>query len=178
LLSPLSPYEEKILEQARSMVPGQPPKPWRHNVFIHVGGLQACGWDMKENLVIISSNGYSINTADGNRLVRDMDYETTFDAITSDSLKFVIPATQEKIDIFGLMAGGGIYVAPDLWRLQIVYPWWPKGVVLLKSPASRGYLEGQMIDSGSIDGWLHCGFSPSGQHFIIFGSAGLYWFSR
>lgn len=184
-MTPLTSFEQSILEQAREMKSGDPPEPWSNGICIPAAGVLACGWDGNENTILISHDGYSINeTKTGKRLHRDRDHVETFEAMSSNHLRFTIPATSEQIDIFGLIAGDGIQVSEDKWELERIYPWWPRGVIIIREPYVVGsgklkYLDrAHLLDTGRLDGWLRQGFSPSGKHFVFIGSGGAYVFSR
>lgn len=183
--SPLTSYQQDILKQARAMKPGEPPHPWGNRLIVPAAGVLAGGWDKNDNIILISSDGYSLtNPASGERLIRNRDSEITFKSISSGYLDFKIPDNGEEIRIFGLNAGDGTHITQDGWILEVIYPWWPLDVVIIKTPFVVGsglhaYLDrAHMIKLLRLDGWLKCGFSPSDKYFVVLGSGGAEIFSR
>lgn len=175
-LSPLDPYQQGLLSQARSLLPEPPPGPWRAGVNIHAGGIVAAGWD-EDRIVLLSHSGYSmIHPSTGERLARDRDRDATWTALAQDRLSFTIPATSKKIPVFGIWGGDGCHVTADGWRVEVIYPWWPLPAVILGAPigpGANGPLEGAtLLDGVDGGGWICCGFSPSGSHLMIVESAG------
>ena len=183
--SPLTPYETEILAQARSLVAGDPPKPWRRSVIVDAAGVQVGGWTKDDQVLVISVDGYSVTAADtGRRLVRDRDQATTFAALSPDRMLFRVPTTGEAVSVFGVYGGNGIHQTQDGWGVEVIYPWWPRAAVIMRTPFVRGsglhnYLDrAHVIELHRLDGWLRCGFSPSGRPLLILGSAGAELFSR
>lgn len=183
--SPLNDYQVEMLKLARNLHPAEPPLPWGRRVIIPAAGVLAAGWDKSENMLLISVDGYSLSdSSTGERLVRDRDSERTYAALVSNDLRFENPETHELIDIFGVNGGDGIHRTEDQWTLQKIYPWWPKEAVIIKSPFIPGSGKHHLLDDAyliklvRIDGWLKCGFSPSGKHFAVVGSGGAEVFSR
>jgi hypothetical protein len=184
--SPLSSGEIELLSQTRALKPGLPPAPWKDRTIISASGVLAGGWDISENILLISTDGYSVsNPKTGEVMVRNRDYARTFASILPGYLQFKIPDTEEEIiDIFGINAGDGIHRTEDGWILRKVYPWWPQEAVLIKSPFVPDSGRHNLLDDAYIvslerlTGWLRCGFSSSGKYFAIIGSAGAEIFSR
>ena len=166
------------------MVAGDPPAPWGLRIIIPAAGVWSGGWDRDEHVVLISGEGYSISDADtGERLVRDRDGVRTSAALSDRYLSFTIPATGEKIAVFGIHGGDGGHHGHDGWSLEAIYPWWPNTNIILEpnlgpGAGRREYLDGTyLIDVKRLSGWLKCGFSPSGCRFMILGSGGAEVFS-
>jgi hypothetical protein len=183
--SPLNQYQVDLLNRTRALKPTEPPEPWGNKVIVAAGGVLAAGWDKAENFLLISVEGYSLtDPASGVRLLRNRDREKTFASILPGNLQFRMVETQEIISIFGVNGGDGIHHTEDGWTLAYVYPWWPEEAVLIKLPFVPGSGRYHLLDDAylikleRIDGWLKCGFSPSGKHFAIVGSAGAEIFSR
>ncbi|KOP67460.1 hypothetical protein AMS62_21095 [Bacillus sp. FJAT-18019] len=175
-------FEIDLLHQAQAKEPAKPPHPWIHEVIIPAGGCIACGWDAEENLVLISSSGYSITQPlTGNRIYRDQDPNISDTHMSADSLSFRIPHSGQDIPIFGFESGDGIHMTNDGWMLEVIYPWWPRASVALDQLFVPGYeylQQAVMIDLNRLDGRIKCGFSPSGRHFVILGSGGALIYSR
>jgi hypothetical protein len=183
--SPLNKDEISLLNQMRGLKPSLPPEPWGNRVIVAASGVIASGWDKSENILLISTDGYSLSdSSSGTRVSRDRDREKTFDSILPSYLQFRLTETQEIIDIFGVNGGDGIHRTKDGWTLKTVYPWWPHESVILKPPfvpgsGRHGLLDdAYMIELQRLTGWLKCGFSPAGKYFAIVGSAGAEIFSR
>lgn len=177
-----TPFEIDLLHQAQGMSASNPPSPWGNEIVIPASGCIACGWDQSENLVLISSSGYSITeVATGALIHRDRDSELTDDRISNDQLSFEIPVHNEVIDIFGFEAGDGIKITNDGWSVQVIYPWWPRASVILEHlfRANYQYLkDATLLDIKRLDGDLKCGFSPTGKCLVILGSGGAVVYSR
>lgn len=175
-------YELKLLDFAQEMKPTDPPDPWKHCVIIAAAGVIAGGWDINENIVLISGSGFSINhPITGVQIHRDRDSEKTYAHILNNGLTFKLPTFNEEIDIFGFKAGDGIHMTDDGWNLEVIYPWWPRASVIIDHVFSKSYnylKTAVMINVPRLDGRLKCGFSPSGSYFVILGSGGAIVYSR
>ncbi|RAR44612.1 hypothetical protein [Paenibacillus sp. MDMC362] len=175
-------FEIDLLQKAQAKEPTKPPHPWTAEVSIPAAGCIACGWDAEENLVLISSNGYSITQAKSGTLIyRDRDSDVTEDHISDNYLSFHIPQSGEDIPIFGFESGDGIHITHDGWMLEVIHPWWPRASVVLDQVFVPNYeylKQAVMIDLNRLDGKIKCGFSPSGRHFVILGSGGALLYSR
>lgn len=170
-------YELALLEKAQKMIPQVPPLPWRQQTVLSASGVIAAGWDSKENIILISSNsGYSINhSMTGERILRDRDTDRTENNIIDRGLKFIIPESAEEIEIFGIEAGDGVHLTDEGWSLEVIYPWWPRASVIIDHVFVQGYeylLNATMLDIPRLDGWIKCGFAPSGNQFMVIGSGG------
>ncbi len=183
--SPLNESQREILQRARELRPTEPPQPWGSRKIISASGVLAAGWDQAGKILLVSMDGYSLSDPNtGERLVRDRDRGKTYAAMVFNNLRFQSPETQELIDIFGINGGDGIHRTQDGWTLKKIYPWWPEEAVILQPPFISSAGNYPLIDNAylikliRLDGWLKCGFSPSGQHFMIVGSAGAEVFSR
>lgn len=177
-----TPFEIDLLHQAQAKEPAKPPLPWTDEVIIPAAGCIACGWDAEENLVLISSSGYSITqTRTGSVIHRDRDAHETEEHISDDYLSFRMPLNGQEIRLFGFESGDGIHITNDGWTLEVIYPWWPRASVLLDHVFIPNYeylKRAHMIDLNRLDGSLKCGFSPSGKHFVMMGSGGALMYSR
>lgn len=186
LNSPLNDFEKSILTQARNMIPIDPPLPWQRTHIISAAGVIAAGWDEAENILLISSDGYSLNDPiTGKRIRRETNRESTYAAITPDHLSFEQPTFEKPIRIFGINGGDGIHLTQDGWELEIIYPWWPRSIAIIRTPfvldsEMHGYLDRahairlERLETTN----LKCSFSPTGNHFMIIGSSGAEVFSR
>jgi hypothetical protein len=112
-VSPVTAYQRQLRAEALAMVPSPPPAPWHALVAIFAGGLIAVGWDQAEQLVLISHDGYSLQTPAGERLVRDRDTQRADDAFSATRLEWTIPETHEVVSVYGLHGGGGIARTAD-----------------------------------------------------------------
>lgn len=184
--SPLSDFEKSILTQARHMTLADPPIPWKRNHIISTAGVFAAGWDEAENVLLISNDGYSLtDPVTGKRIARETNREVTYEAITPDHLSFEIPALEKPMRIFGINGGDGIHLTEDGWELEVIYPWWPRSIVIIRTPfvldsEMHGYLDrAHAIQLERLENTIvKCGFSPSGNRFMISGSSGAEVFSR
>ncbi|MVO99924.1 hypothetical protein [Paenibacillus lutrae] len=177
-----TPFELDLLGKAQNMQQTVPPEPWIYEVIVPASGVTACGWDEDENLVLISGSGYSITQAiTGKRIHRDRDSSLTDAGMSKDYLTFTVPLTGLVMGVFGFEAGDGIFGTDDGWRLDVIYPWWPRASVVLDNVFRQGYRyleDAVMIDLKRLDGPVKCGFSPSGRHFVVLGSGGALVYSR
>ncbi|MEC0245255.1 hypothetical protein P4H65_05535 [Paenibacillus chitinolyticus] len=178
---PRTDFERDLLRQARRLTPGEPPPPWRLQTVIAAAGVTAGGWDGDGRIVLIGS-GYSVTDAfTGQRLVRERDEAKTERHLAGGGLTFTVPETGEEIGVFGLDGGDGIQMNADGWRLEVIYPWWPRASVILENVFSGGYryLAGAvMLEIPRLDGWLKGGFSPSGEAFMVLGAGGAAVFAK
>lgn len=181
----LNAVEQRILEQARTMPLEEPPPPWIRASAVPVGGVLAGGWAQQDRLVLISPDGYSVtDPGTGRRLLRDHDAAQTYAARSGNNLTFVMPGVGERVPVFGVWGGDGVHVTDDGWEADVIAPWWPRQDTIIRTPfipGSRlhGYLDrAHLLRLQLLDGWLKCGFSPSGMHLLILGSGGAEIFSR
>lgn len=179
--SPLNEYELYALKSARALVPGDPPSPWKLRLSFSAAGLRAGGWDTQENFIVISMDGYSINSPVTGEKSLILGSDEALDSLIDNDLKFRIPTSGEIINVFGVTAGDGIHVTDDSWSLEIIYPWWPQAIVTLEklyqgAPHDWGTTYALKTDLG--DGWVKCGFSSSGKHFALLGEPGVDLFTR
>ncbi|GIN10898.1 hypothetical protein J26TS2_07650 [Shouchella clausii] len=175
-------YELALLEKAQKMVPKAPPLPWRQQAVLSASGVIAAGWDSNENIILLTSSGYSINHAmTGERILRDRDTDRTENNIIDRGLKFIIPDSGEEIDLFGIEAGDGVHLTVEGWSLEVIYPWWPRASVIIDHVFVQGHeylLNATMLDIPRLDGWIKCGFAPSGNKFMVIGSGGAMVFAK
>lgn len=175
-------FELDLLNKAQSMSALNPPPPWTKEFIIPASGCIACGWDLNENLILISGTGYSITEVNsGIVLHRDRDSELTNERISSGNLTFHIPFNDEVINIFGFEAGDGIHTTNDGWIVRVIYPWWPRASVIIENLFKSNYQylnDATMIEINRLDGDLKCGFSLSGKKLVILGSGGAVILSR
>ena len=184
-VTPLNSYEQNMLTKARQLIPSDPPAPWRYVQDIEAPSLIAAGWDPDENLVLISQAGYSINVAHTRKqLLLDLDADV-YTHLTERRLRFHIPKSQTTINVFGVTSGDGIHYmrsGEEVWILNIIYPWWPRGLVTLRPPVLGGrglWKKTTALKLLLVGGeWMRCGFSPSGEHFVVIGSQGAEVFTR
>jgi hypothetical protein len=185
--SSLNEHELRLLEAARDLEPGDPPSPWGARMVVSAAGVLAGGWDDHENVLVISSDGYSVTEpVTGRRLERDRDYKLTYASLSRTGLSFTIPTTSLTVPIFGQFGGDGIHGTQDGWELERIAPWWPHESIVIRTPDGARktgiprYRDGvYMIGLLRLEDFdLRCGFSPSGRHFMILGSAGAEVFSR
>jgi hypothetical protein len=174
--SPLNDSEKAWLQWARSIIPGEPPLPWKRGAVVRAAGVFAGGWDKQENFLLISWDGYSLtHPVSGERLIINLDSEGLYDKLSTTDLSFYLPEHEETIAIFGVRGGDGIHVTQDGWISKVLYPWWPHFLLTL----DKGGLESNGIKLNWLDGsWIKTGFSPSGKHFAVVGEAGLEIFTR
>ncbi|WP_461614950.1 hypothetical protein, partial [Clostridium sp. Marseille-QA1073] len=166
-------FELKLLEKAKLMEVKSLPTPWTNKVILSGTGIIAGGWDSQDNFFLISDFAYSINNPSTGEMINIIyDIEIINNNLTDDYLRFINPVTREVIDIFGLNAGDGVHISYDGWCLEVIYPWWPRASVVINNVfqpgvSSREYLDDTyMIDTEQLDGWIKCGFSKSGNHFV------------
>ncbi|SFF09022.1 hypothetical protein SAMN04487969_113150 [Paenibacillus algorifonticola] len=175
-------FEVDLLYKAQSMKPAKPPHPWETEVIIPAAGCMACGWNSDEDLVLISSSGYSITQARTGVLIhRDRDSNLTYERMSNNDLTFQLPLNNEYTSIFGFESGDGIHTTNDGWIVDVIYPWWPRASVIIDNAfkATYTYLnDATKLDINRLDGNIKCGFSPSGKKLVIMGSGGALIYSR
>ncbi|NQX70410.1 hypothetical protein HQN90_30150 [Paenibacillus alba] len=175
-------FELELLHKAQVLPESNPPPPWIKEIIVPASGCFACGWDLNENLILISSSGYSITEVSSGILIhRNRDSELTNARISSNNLTFHTPYNDEVIDIFGFEAGDGIHTTIDGWFVKVIYPWWPRASVIIENLFKPNYQylnDVTMIELKRLYGDIKCGFSPSGQNLVILGSGGALIYSR
>jgi hypothetical protein len=179
-------HERTILREALSLKESDPPPPWRREAFIAGGGVIAAGWDIDENVLLVSHSGYSITTPSGSRVARDPDAERAYKALSPDSLTFEVPGQSRRVVVFGLHGGDGSHVAAVGWAVEVIQPLWPRAWVILRSPiapgaGNRSYFAGATrltLEGLDLHDWIRTGFSPSGTRLLVVSSGGCVVFAR
>ncbi len=184
--SPLLPEELELLDRARQLVPHPLPSPWSRRTNIPASGIVAGGWNMDEQVLLVSADGYSLTDPhSGKQLARNRDPQLATAALSITTLTFTSGQGSVPIPVFGANGGDGIHAAPDGWRLETIAPWWPQEAILLREPHAQGsgpqrYFNGaHLLDLSGLDPVdLKCGFSPSGLHILVLCFSGAVVFSR
>lgn len=175
-------FELDLVRAAKALRLGPMPEPWREAIIVPAAGAYACGWDEQEQFLMIGTSGYSLTVPDtGEQVARERDSRLTEKSLSSNDLVFSPPQGGSDIRLFGFEAGGGIRVTEDGWRLEVIYPWWPRASVILEQVFAPGYAylrQAVLLDTRRLDGPLICGFSPSGRSIAILGSGGATLYSR
>lgn len=180
-LSLLNDYQLKYRNEILSLNLEEPFEPWKITTEINFEGLFACGWTQSNDIVLVAYGGYEVRTVQGELVYSDYN-QLSYDLMSKDNLSFKI--RDEKIKIFGLYGGNGNLVSSSGWKLELVYPNWPNGVVLMRRPNKSGetldFWEGcKLLKVNSLDyTGLKCGFSNDENSFIISGSNGIEVFSK
>lgn len=176
----LTPREKSLVQAARSLPPADAPRPWGPMTIIPGAGIKAAGWDAAENIVMLSRDGYTVaDPRSGTQLRRDRDFDIT-EGLSADFLHFRLPGAETAVHVFGVWAGDGTHVTADGWRVEVIYPLWPRCQVILHRPPSpvtetQGYFGGaSMLRLTRLEDFgLKCGFSPSGRGLMVLGSGGV-----
>lgn len=166
------------LADAQQLTAGTPPKPWRLSRTFPAGGAVACGWTTNDDaILLISDNAYSVYKIEtGEEVLINFDHNDLYDGYTKDDVHFDVKELGQTVNIFGFRAGGGNRVSSSTdWVVEVIYPWWPRAMVIL----TRVFFIRYAIESdlNPVASWLACGFSVSGKHFAILGNEGVEIFS-
>ena len=176
----LTEHERTILREALALEESEPPPPWALGAFIPGGGVIAAGWDLDENVLLVSHSGYSITTPSGERVTRNRDESLAYKALSPDYLTFEVPEQLRRLGVFGLNGGDGSHRTADGWSLEAIQPRWPRARVLLRAPRGPGagslsYFAGATrLKLAGLDqhDWLRSGFSPSGARLMVVSPGG------
>lgn len=173
-------HENEVLHEAMSLVQSAPPSPWRQVAFIAAGGVIAAGWTEDESILLVSHDGYSLTAADGRRLLRNREPSS----LTPDNLAFALLGHSTPVRVFGAFGGEGSWLTTDGWRIEIVYPLWPRAWLIMRAPSGSGakavFAAVTRLELHGLDehDWLRAGFSPSGNHALVVSASGCLVISR
>ncbi len=194
-------YQRNLVTHLRTLTTQDPPAPWQYMTFVHVGGLEAIGYEESSDLLlIVSSSGRSVvDCLTGDKVARD--YTETEEDLEDDwedggevedwykpfqlLAEGIGPLAGQVIRLAGIGGGGLPTSTPDRWRLEIVAPDWPNSFVILHAPA--GVADKQITPGVQVkvaprhglgDVILVCGFSPTGKSFVVGRSDGVDIFKR
>lgn len=161
-----------------------PPTPWRCVVSIGVGGLTHVGYaENSDTLLILSHQGRGvIDCLTGERVARDD--EEVFPGHDTPQLECpgIGPLEGQTIRIAGLTGGGLPSRTRDGWKLETLALPWPSYSIFL-SPSCRSVLDGlrvttKVADDGGVCEFRACGFSDTGNTFVVALSCAVSIFAR
>lgn len=164
----------------------EPQKPWGNRVVISAAGIIASGWTIDNKVFLLSSDGYSIsNPLTGEREIWNRDEDNTaMSKFSKDNLEYTIDELNQTIKVFGLRGGNGNHLTTDQWNLDSFHPGIGEQIVGLRNLRNRKneseyWKNFDLIKLERLENFtLTYGFSPSENHFGVFGSGGAEIFSR
>jgi hypothetical protein len=161
-----------------------PPEPWRKAGIHGVGGLLSVGFaEHTDSLLVVSSQGRGVfDCHSGQRLARDHAAPDP-DSDWYDEIHLwaigIGPLAGQKIRLAGLHGGGLPLYTSDWWSLTTIAPEWPDYRVILFPPFTDVYSAVQAGVQVAAESELRaCGFSDTGQSFIIATSSDIMIFTR
>ncbi len=166
-------YLDRLRQRLRNMPLLPPPPPWRKVADITVGGLTEVGFgDGTDLLLVVTHSGRGVfDGLTGERLARDYDdpdpewYDP--DRLTA---RGVGPLAGALVRLAGLHGGGLPRVTPDGWKVELAYPDWPRGMVVMEPLGRSVYDERRAADCrkvADIDLPRGYGFSPTGRVLVV-----------
>src|SRR5882672_12480209 len=172
-------YTQGIKQRLQKFQLKAPPLPWHHRGSQPVGGLREIGFaDGTDHLLVVSESGRGIFDAlTGQRLARD---PQPLDPSWYDEIRLIAkgfgPLASHSIRIAGLMGGGLPLTTADRWHLQALTLEWPDISVFLEPPGTSVLVERMSsgcvrLDLAGAGEFRACGFSATGQSFVIATSA-------
>ena len=139
--------------------------------------------DGTDLLLVISWNGRGVfDCQTGTRIARDyheMD-ESWYNPVQLSALG-IGPLAGVTIRLAGLHGGGLPVVTADGWSVEVAYPDWPDGVVILEPPGTSVYIEDRAIGCvkvADIESARGYGFSGTGRTLVVSESHTLQIFTR
>ena len=142
------------------------PKPWRRHPVYAVGGLFQVGYAARSDLLLVlSSQGRGVfDCISGEKIARDYaEAHDFFDPIRLTAAGFG-PLAGQTVRMAGLFGGGLPFTTVDGWELEVQARIWPTHSVFLSVPRTR---EPMCIGEDGACEMRACGFSETGQSFII-----------
>ena len=174
-------YQSKLRKTLLQLPLTSPPEPWKCVGQFSVGGLTAIGYAPESDLLLaVSHQGRGLfNCRTGDRIARD--YETTWDGL--DQRRLVSPGIDVLSDttfrLAGLHGGGLPLISPDGWCLHVVPLPWPEHFVFLSEARNSNQFAQWLKIAGDFPGEFRaCGFSETGDSFVIAASSDLLIFTR
>lgn len=183
--SDLNSFQKQYLLEIKKIKPTSPFSDWNKFQFVNFEGLFACGWTSDNLLLMVNYNGYQLVNPLSGKVVEENFERLSYNYMSNNNLEFILPKSNQRINIFGIFGGKGNLVTSDGWILDIVYPYWPNCLVSLKRPKidNENILEIwegikliklEMLEYSN----LNCGFSNNEKHFFISGNLGVEIYSR
>jgi hypothetical protein len=169
---PLNEYQRQLVARIRSLPLTADPPGWKLLAPIAVGGLAALGFaEDCHGLLLVSSSGRGlIDYRTGERLARDYDSSMSWYQVPELTVEGIGPVAGRMISVAGIEGGGLNRLTSDGWYLEVVWPDWPDGdVILSKAPASL-YQESRLGGCYKIartEPAVACGFSRSGDVVVL-----------
>jgi hypothetical protein len=153
------------------------PPPWRPLPVYGVGGLFQVGYAAGTDLLLVlSSQGRGVfDCIAGEKVARDYaEAHDFFDPIRLTAAG-IGPLDGKAVRMAGLFGGGLPLTTTDGWLLEVQARAWPTHSVFLSAPGSR---EPVCIGDDGACEMRACGFSETGQSFVIATSCELAMFTR
>lgn len=175
-------YQKEYLLEVKKMYPTNKLHPWKLKKSLLIEGLIAVGWNKSNEIVLITNDKYLIYNPLIEMFSDEVYVPNIFELFSTNNLKFKIG--NRTINIFGLYGGDGNRVSSDGWVLEIIHPYWPNAITLLREPTVPGNLQKKwagikLIELKLIDYYdLKCGFSPDFKSFVISNGNGFEIFVR
>jgi hypothetical protein len=168
----------------RALPLGPPPASWRQVGVYAVGGLTEVGYaDDTDLLLVVSGNGRGVFDArTGVRVAREPEGEDDgwYDPVRLTAAG-VGPLVGVKVRLAGLHGGGLPVTTADGWSVQLAFPDWPAGMVVLEPPGAAvlvNHLSAGCVRIADLDVYMACGFSPTGRTLAVAEGHTLQLFSR
>lgn len=162
----------------------EPQDPWGDRVVLPAAGIIASGWTSKNNVFLLSSDGYSVSDSKTGEIEIWNEDDNNINQFSSDNLEFTICEIGETIKVFGLRGGNGNHLTFDRWNLDSFHIGLGQQIIglrNLKKPSKQGkyWQDFNLIHLERLEHFtLTYGFSPNQNKFGIFGSGGAEIFTR
>ena len=176
-------YIRSYIERIRRLPVAAPPEPWKQIAFRAVGGLTEVGFgNDTELLLVVSHNGRGLfDCKTGELISRDSEP----DGLWHQPLRLLAAGigslAGQQVRLAGLLGGGLLKAASDGWSLELVYPDWPDGSLILQPPGASVFLErgsAGCLKIADVEELRAFGFSSSGRTFVVAESHTLRIFGR
>ena len=172
-----------MVTRIRTMPLSEPPLPWRETAVHAVGGLTAVGFfESSELLLVCSHNGRGVfDCATGERIARDPDAPGDWLSERGLAAQGIGPLAGRVIRLAGPFGGGLPTVTADGWAVEVVWPDWPDGSLIL-SPLGESVLvprcNSRCVKIRAVEELRAFGFSGSGCSLVVAESHTLTIFGR
>jgi hypothetical protein len=174
-------YQSKLRKTLERLPLTSPPPPWKCLGHFSVGGITEIGYAPDSDLLLtVSQQGRGLyDCRTGDRIERDRD--SIWDGL--DQQRLTSPGighlANVTIRLAGLHGGGLPLTSPDGWLLHIVPLPWPEYFVFMSDVENSIHFDKWIKIAGDFPGEFRtCGFSETGDSFVVAASSDLLIFSR
>ena len=177
-------HGEQLRQRLRGLPLQAPPIPWKQCCVHAVGGLSEVGFgESSDFLLVVSSTGRGVfNCLTGEKVARDYEdvSRSWYDPVRLTA-RGIGPLEARVIRLAGAAGGGLPLGTADGWSVEMLFPDWPDGMVVLNPPGMSVLIErfaSSCVRLLNVDVPRAHGFSETGRSLVIAQSHSLHIYCR